>query len=120
MRTRLPVLAFLAWTLFVWVGRIRNVFVDDDLSGVGFAWRLGAAVVFVALAVVVFVARLRGSRRARLLLATLVVWTIGWWTVRGVGILLDPNHEVGFKVVHTVLMIVSIGLAMWAWKRRGE
>ena len=47
-----------------------------------------------------------------------MVWTVGWWTIRGVGILLDGNHETGFKVVHTVLMVVSIALAMWAWARR--
>ena len=28
------------------------------------------------------------------------------------------NHDVGFKVVHTILMVVSIGVAMWAWRRR--
>ncbi len=118
MRSRLPVLGFLAWTVLVWVGRIRNIIDDDDLSGGGLAWRLGAAVVFVVLAVAVFVARRSDSRSATAVLGGLVVWTIGWWSIRGIGILLDGNHDTGFKVVHTVLMIVSIGLAMWAWTRR--
>ena len=39
-------------------------------------------------------------------------WTVLVWTVRGGGILLD-DHEVGFKVVHTVLAVCSIGLAVW-------
>ena len=118
MRTRLAVPALLAWTLLVWVGRIRNVVADDDLSGFAFVWRLGAAVVFVVLALVVLVARLRRSPRAGALLAGLVAFTIGWWSIRGIGILLDPAHAIGFKIVHTVLMVGSIALAMWAWARR--
>ena len=118
MRTRLPVLGFLAWTAFVWIGRVRNIVSDDDLSGAARSWRLGAAVLFVVLALAVLVARRRGGPRFTALLAVLVAGTIGWWSIRGVGILLDGNHEIGFKIVHTVLMIVSIVLAMWAWTRR--
>jgi peptidoglycan/LPS O-acetylase OafA/YrhL len=120
MRTRLPVLSFLGWTFLVWVSRIRNIIEDDKLTSGGQAWRLAAAGVFVAFAVAVFTARRRRSSRATLLLGALAVWTTGWWSIRGVGILLDDNHEAGFKVVHTILMIVSIGLAMWAWSRRDE
>jgi hypothetical protein len=118
MRNRLAVPLLLGWTLLVWVSRIRNILDDDGLSGGGRAWRLGAAVVFVVLAAVVFVARRRRSRRATALLGGLVVWTVGWWSIRGVGILLDGNHDAGFKLVHTVLMVGSIALAMWAWTRR--
>lgn len=118
MRSRLPVLAFLAWTFFVWASRVRLILSDDGLSDAGRAWRLGVAGLFVAFAVVVLVARQRRSIRSTALLGGLVVWTTGWWSVRGIGILVDGNHAVGFKVVHTVLMIASIGLAMWAWTRR--
>jgi len=118
MRARIPVLLFLGWTFLVWASRVRNIIDDEKLSSGGQAWRLAAAAVFVVLALVVFVARLRQWGAATSLLGGLVVWTTGWWSVRGVGILLDGNHAVGFKVVHTVLMIVSIGLAMWAWTRR--
>ena len=118
MRNRLAVPLLLGWTLLVWVGRLRNILDDDGLSGAGRVWRLGAAVLFVVFAVVVFLARRRRSPRATALLGGLVVWTVGWWTIRGVGILLDGNHATGFKVVHTVLMDVSIALAMWAWARR--
>jgi len=118
MRIRLPVLALIGWTLVVWVGRIRNIVADDDLSGLGRAWRLGAAGFFVAMGLVVLLAWWRRSSQARVLLGVLAAWTVGWWSVRGIGILLDPNHAAGFKVVHTILMIVSIGLAMWAWARR--
>lgn len=110
MRRRLPLILLVVWTLLVWSSRIRNVLQDDDLSGFGTAWRLGAAALFLVLAVAAAV-------RTRPWLAVLVAWTVGWWLVRGIGILVD-DHDVGFKVVHTVLMVVSIGLAMWAWQRR--
>ena len=96
---------------------MNNIVRDDDLSAGGMAWRLGAAGFFVALAVALLVATRRSPARVSAVLGALVVWTIGWWSIRGVGILLD-NHDVGFKVVHTILMVVSIGVAMWAWRRR--
>jgi hypothetical protein len=49
-----------------------------------------------------------GSTR---LVAIFCLWTIAFWSVRGAGLLL-ADHEVGFKVVHTVLAGVSIGLAV--------
>lgn len=117
MRARLPVLALVGWTLFVWVTRMNNIVHDDDLSTGGMAWRLGAAAIFVALAVAVAVSLRLAPTRMAPILGVLVVWTVGWWLVRGVGILLD-DHDAGFKVVHTILMLVSIGVAMWAWQRR--
>ena len=115
----LPRVAFIAWTLLVWTSRIRNVLADDDLSTAGRAWRVGAAVLFVVLGAAYAVAWRRSSPRVDTLLAVLVAWTIGWWSIRGIGILLD-DHDVGFKVVHTVLMVISIGLAMWAWRVRRQ
>ena len=117
MRQRLPLLSLVGWTLFVWVTRMNNIVQDDDLSAGGMAWRLGAAAFFVALAVALLVATRRSPARVNAVLGVFVVWTIGWWSIRGVGILVD-NHDVGFKVVHTILMVVSIGVAMWAWRRR--
>jgi hypothetical protein len=49
-----------------------------------------------------------GSTR---LVAIFCLWTIAFWSIRGVGLLLG-DHEAGFKVVHTVLAGVSIGLAV--------
>ena len=37
------------------------------------------------------------------------------WVVRDAGILL-ADHEAAFKVVHTVLAVVSIALAALAWR----
>lgn len=118
MPTRLVVPLFVGWTLVVWIGRIRNILGDDELSTGGRTWRIGAAVLFVLLALAVLVTRRLARPEARAVLAALVLWTIGWWSVRGVGILLDASHDTGFKVVHTVLMVGSIAFAVWAWARR--
>ena len=120
MPARTAVFALAAWTLFLWISRLRNVLVDDDLTSAGRAWRVGVVVVFVFLALwVAFSWRSRAERpqRLRLALQVLVNWTIVFWMVRGVGILLD-DHDVGFTVIHTLLMLVSIGVALWAWPRQ--
>ena len=88
---RWPLIAFVAWTVFVWAGRIRN----------GGSALL--AVSFLALAVIA------GWRRGGWVTA-LVVWTIGVWLVRTPFILVH-DHPAGFKVVHSVLAAVSIALA---------
>ena len=117
MRRRLPLIALLAWTLLVWTSRIRNILADDDLTSGGRAWRIAAALAFVALALLVIAAWRFAQGRLTLALGVLVGWTVVWWLIRGVGIIID-DHEVGFTVVHTILMVISIGLAMWAWARR--
>lgn len=112
-----PRLLLIGWTVLVWTSRTRNVVGDEDLTTAGRTWRIGAAVLFVVLALVYAVALRRASPWGRSALAVLVIWTVGWWSIRGIGILLD-DHGVGFKVIHTLLMVVSIGLAMWAWRAR--
>jgi hypothetical protein len=112
--SRLPVLVLVGWTLFLWVSRLRNVFTDDDLSTSGVVWRVLVVVVFVAFAGVV-IAALRGGRPPlRQAVQALALWTILFWLVRGTAILID-DHEASFKVVHSLLMAVSIGVATWAW-----
>lgn len=103
----------IAWTLFLWASRLRNVLDNDELSGWGTTWRVSVVVVFVALALLA----LRRPSRDRVL-PVLVGWTIGYWLVRGGGILIDGDYSVSFKVIHTVLMAVSIGAAMWVWRTR--
>ena len=119
-RRAIPI--FGAWTLLVWLSRVRNVWADDDLSGGGRASRVAVAAVFIALAAVIVVAFYRPAadpNRARWALRVLCSWTIAFWIVRGAGILLD-DHDAGFLTVHAVLMAVSIGLATWAWPRARE
>ncbi len=48
-------------------------------------------------------------------MGALAAWSTAVWVVRDVGILV-ADHEVGFKVVHTVLAVVSIVLSVLAWR----
>lgn len=117
---RTPLFALVGWTVFLWISRLRNVLVDDDLSAGGTAWRVAVVVIFVAMAAAVFWAWRRGpmpSDRLVALVRVLGAWTIGFWIIRGGGIIID-DHDLGFTVVHTALMVTSISLAVWAWPRR--
>jgi len=138
-----PVLAIGVLSVAMWTGRIRNIVGDDDLTGAGRLGRLALAASFVVGGLVVLGAAAVGwrtrswrhvarrdddgwrvgpgvpewGRRATVVLAG---WTIVVWTVQGIGILLDPNHDVGFKVVHTVLMVGSLAVgavALWGASR---
>ena len=97
----IPVVAFAAWTLLVWGGRIRNAVADAEGAG-----SVVLAVTFVALAAAVLVTR--GDRRAVLALAA---WTVAVWVVRGLDIALLSDHDTVFVVVHLVLAVVSVALA---------
>jgi hypothetical protein len=49
--------------------------------------------------------------RANVLLAA-AGWTFYVWLTRMWNILRDPTHEVGFKVVHGLLAVVSVAFAV--------
>ncbi len=104
----------------MWSSRIRNVLADDGLTNLGTAWRVGAAIAFIVGGIAVAVGMLTRSTWLRPVTLALVVWTVGWWLIRGIGILLDSNHDAGFKAIHTVLMVTSLAIAGWAfsWHRR--
>ncbi|MDQ6852379.1 MAG: hypothetical protein M3046_01605 [Actinomycetota bacterium] len=89
-----PLIAFFAWTVFVWAGRIRNG---------------GSVVLAASFLLLAAVAIWRGGRW----ITALAVWTIGVWAVRTPYILMH-DHPAGFKVVHTVLAAISIALAISA------
>lgn len=116
---RVPVFVLVGWTLLLWASRLRNVLGNDELSNTGTAWRVGVVVLFVVLALVVADAWRRSHDRRRRITAVRVLggWTIGFWIVRGGGIILD-DHDLAFTLVHSVLMAVSIAVAAWAWPRR--
>jgi len=114
MRRSLPLIALAGWSVIVWASRIRNVAGDDDLSAAGTTWRVAAALVFVVGGLALGYAIATKQRWLLQLTLVLAAWTTVWWLVRGIGILLDPNHDATFKAVHTVLMAVSLGLAGWA------
>ena len=103
----------IAWTLFLWISRLRNVLGNDELTSNGRAIRIGVVVIFVVLALAAAASVLRrlpanvGSKVINFFL----LWTFGYWLIRGIGILMDGDYSVGFKAVHTVLMGVSITLS---------
>jgi hypothetical protein len=108
-------IGFACWTLFVWVGRIRNIVADETLEGAELLWRLGLAATFVVLGSAALAAGLRASasrstRPLRIVRPAAAI-TVVVWVVRAGGILVDGSHESGFKVVHTVLAIASCALA---------
>lgn len=112
-------LALSAWTVFIWSTRVRNILDDVDLSGWSLTWRLGISVAFIAaaLAIVVltFLAKsgtLRQPAPVAKLGAALAIAGGAWWLVRGAQILL-ADHGGAFKVVHSVLGLVTIGLSVW-------
>ena len=93
---------FVAWTVFVWAGRIRN----------GGSILLAAS--FLVLAALVLVSLRRQQRLWRpYAVGALAAWTIVVWAVRTPMILVH-DHPAGFKAVHTVLAVVSVALAVWA------
>ena len=96
-RTSWTFAALVAWTGFVWIGRIRNALTDPVVLG---AWWL--------------VGTRRGSGPSRPLLVAVGAfcgWTIGVWVLRGADIAFAGDHEAAFVAVHTVLALVSIALA---------
>ena len=115
---RLMPLLLALWTLFVWVGRIRNLAQEPGPILDASRWSFGGSVLFTALGVallgVVVVDRVRATgapvRRVVLPLAAL---TTVVWVVRGIDIAIG-HHTEGFIAVHLVLAVVSIVLAVAA------
>jgi predicted acetyltransferase len=54
------------------------------------------------------------SRSSALVLRAFAVWTVYVWVTRIWNIIGD-DQSVGFKVVHSVLALVSIGFAVATW-----
>jgi hypothetical protein len=107
-----PLWALVGWSWFLWISRLRNVLNDDDLDSWGVGWRVGVVILFTVLALIAFLGERQDGAWKGQGLNALVWWTIGFWLIRGGGIILD-DHNAAFTAVHTVLMVISIGLAMW-------
>lgn len=103
----------LTWTFLVWISRVRNVLTDQDLEVAGVAWRLGAAGIFLGLAAAVLGQLISGHQGTQQL-KWLATWSIGFWLVRGAGILIDSNWSFEFKAVHSALMIVTFAMVALA------
>lgn len=119
-RLVLDVAPLVVWTVLIWVSRIRNILADEEMSTAGQTFSTAIAVVFVVLAsiaaVILWRSRSEGLARAgsRFILG-FAAWTIGYWVIRGLDILLG-DHSGAFKAVHTALALVSCGLAVLAWR----
>lgn len=116
---RLPVVALVVWTFFVWTTRIRNIWTDDALT-TGEQWaRTALAGSFTALGVAVAIALATRAGWLRPAVMALAAWSVAVWVVRSVGIV-TAGHDVGFVVVHLVLAVVSAALAVLAVRAVSE
>lgn len=111
-RNALVPAALAGWTAFVWGTRVRNIARDG-----GGSLSLLVALGLVALAALVAVALVRDGT-PRWAVPALAVATVAAWAVRVPVILLD-DHGAAFKVVHTLLAVVSVALAVAALRRSG-
>jgi hypothetical protein len=116
MRRHRAAATLVAWTFLVWTTRVANIWRDADLD-TGERWgRTLLALSFTVLAIAAGVALWRRLAQATVVaMGALAAWTVAVWVVRGVGIL-AADHDLGFEVVHTVLAVVSIALAVLAWR----
>ena len=108
------VCVLVAVTVVVWAVRVVNVFDDDSLSGSARLWRLliaGCFLSFAGLAVAVVSGRWAGHRLGSTrLVAMFCLWTMVFWAVRSIGILLG-DYDTEFTLVHVLLALVSVGVA---------
>ena len=105
--------ALALWTVGIWGSRLRNALADAELVGADRVSAIVIAAVFVALGVIVGAGVLRRQLQWTPLLV-LVVLGIARWTFRGPAILVGDEWTVGFKVVHTVLWLVTVFLSVRA------
>lgn len=112
MPGRRLLVAFGAWTLFVWATRIGTAAADEAWDRVAMA--VGFTVVGVGVLAVAWRARGRAlSAGEERFLRLAVGFTVVVWAVRGVQIALG-DHEAAFIGVHLVLAAVSIALGVLA------
>lgn len=105
--------ALALWTVGIWGGRLRNAIEDVELVGTGRLSAIGVAVIFVLLGVVVGFGAIRRQWHWTPLVALALIG-IARWTYRGPIILLSDEFSIGFKVVHTVLWLVTAFISVLA------
>lgn len=118
-----PVAAFAGLTLFIWGNRIWLAWTNtEDTLAEKLVWSTPITA-FVLAAVAVAVLLFRGADategRFRRLVQVFAAGTGAYWAIR-LPIILTAEHGVGFKVVHTVLAVVSAGAAAAAWRSVGS
>jgi hypothetical protein len=115
-----PVAGLAGWTLFVWVSRVGLAWSDDSLTTGEKVLGTLPPVLFVLLALATAALMLgRDTGRRPELFGRLATgfagFTAVYWALRLPFILVN-DHPGGFKVVHTVLAVVSVALAVAAWR----
>ncbi|MDP6894668.1 MAG: hypothetical protein QGF73_04840 [Acidimicrobiales bacterium] len=102
-------------TLFVWITRIYNLLNDNEISSGERIWSVSVAFIFLLAAAAVIKVLIGSWRDRNILNSRLIpafcIWTVTFWIVRSVGILI-AEHDAGFKIVHACIAIVFILLAL--------
>lgn len=113
---RPAVYTVIGWTLFMWATRSQLIFTEADLSFWEVVVRIVPVFLFVALALVLLISVRTGRPNLRRSVVVIGAWTTAYWLVR-VTLISIHDHSAGFKIVHAVLAVVSIGTVGWAWRR---
>ena len=114
--SKVVLVSFVVWTLFVWTNRISNTLrsTTDSSTTKVVSTVLSVVMCLLALAVVWVLIRAwradLGTAQVSVLLVAAIV-TIVVWLVRVPQILL-ADHDTPFKVVHALLGVVSLVLAV--------
>lgn len=119
LRSRIVLLAFVVWTVFVWANRISNTLRSEESTGAKtFSTALSVVMLAFAVAVVVVVVKAwKGQLSiggAKILMVSAAV-TVVVWLVRVPQILM-ADHGAPFKIVHLMLGVVSVVLAALVWQ----
>ena len=113
------VAVFCAVTLFIWTNRIWLAWTNpDDTVAEKLIWSTPITLfVLAALALGAYMVTGGDREDARFTLGVtgFAAGTVIYWVVR-TAIIVTADHPVGFKVVHSVLAVASVGLATWAWR----
>lgn len=118
MRGLRPTLVFAGLTVAIWATRLRNLSSESDATAVDVGVASAMAGLGVAAGVGAVAAIRSGDRSETLvrIVGTLAVATVAVWVIRSAAIWL-ADWSIAFKVIHTALAVVSIGVGRWAWRR---
>ncbi|MBJ7307907.1 MAG: hypothetical protein JHC63_08585 [Acidimicrobiia bacterium] len=122
LRSRIVLLAFGLWTVFVWGNRISNTLrSEESASSKTFSAVLSVILLAFAVAVILVVVKAWKSQipanGAKVLMVAAAL-TVVVWLVR-VPMILMADHgdkDPGFKIVHVGLGAVSVVLAALVWQ----
>lgn len=113
----LPVAAFAGVTLLIWTNRVWLAWTDPQPRLTAKLVSTVPITAFVVAAGLTLLFQLRGrsgSNGWRALVTTFAAGTILYWAIR-LPMILSHDHPIPFKVVHSVLAVVSVALAGSAW-----